>query len=652
MNILHLLRSRFEPALASLVANPRELLEMIRPAQDAKFGDYQANFAMKLGKEMGQPPREVAQMVAAKTDLADLCETVEVAGPGFINLKLKDSWLLSHITASAKNERLGVAPVAEPKTYVVDYSSPNVAKPMHVGHIRSTVIGDALYRTLKFLGHKVISDNHLGDWGTQFGMIIYGYKHFLDKAAYERAPVVELGRLYKKVHKLVDYQETKAGLAKLEAASAEKQKLLKTLQDQTVPADKNEQKKHAKNIEKVAKQAAEAETAWLSAQAKIVEVEHDAEYGRLVGQHATIAEDVLKETAKLHEGDPVNVALWHEFLPACREAIYTIYNRLDIRFDYELGESFYHPMLAEVVQDFIDRGLARESEGAMCVFLAGQDAPMIIRKRDGAFLYSTTDLATIEYRMEHWKPDVVLYVVDHRQGEHFDKLFAAARLWGYDRVELRHISFGTILGEDGKPYKTRSGDTVGLESLLDEAVSRALEVVQANDREHEVAAEQQQSVAEIVGIGALKYADLMQNRTSDYKFSYDKMLATNGNTATYMQYSYARVQSIFRKAEIDVARLRETGEIIIEDATVRAVVLDLLRFDEALSDVLIDYQPNLLTNYLFELTGKFFVFYESHSIKNAETQLLRESRALICDLVGRTIKTGLELLGIKVVERM
>lgn len=653
MSILHQLRARFEPALAAVAPNVRELLDMIRPAQDPRFGDYQANFAMSLGKLLGKPPREVAQQIVAQAKLDDLCEKVEVAGPGFINLTLKDSYLLMRLRAAQADERLGVAPVSQPRTYVVDYSSPNVAKPMHVGHIRSTVIGDALYRTLAFLGHKVISDNHLGDWGTQFGMIIYGFRYFGDRAAYAAAPLAELLRIYRQVSQLVTYHEGKAELPTLLEKVAAKEAALKEQQAIVAnTADKKQQDKLRKQAEKQARSLEEDLAAIDELRTKLAKVEGDPKLAALAKEHANIGSAVLQETAKLHAGDLENLKLWQEFLPECRKDIQRIYDRLDIRFDYELGESFYHDQLAAVVEDFQKKGLARESEGAMCVFLEGEDAPMIIRKRDGAFLYSTTDLATIKYRMEQWQPDAMLYVVDHRQGEHFDKLFAAARLWGYRDVELKHVSFGTILGDDGKPYKTRSGDTVGLEGLLDEAVARALKVVTENDRDRTLSTEEARQIAEIVGIGALKYADLMQNRTSDYKFSYDKMLATTGNTATYMQYSYARVQSIFRKANLNIESLRTSGEIRLEDENVRAVALDILRFSEALDDVTADYLPSVLTNYLFELTQRFFKFYDTHSVLHAETEALRNSRALVCDLVARVIKQGLQLLGIKTVERM
>lgn len=671
MNVLAELRRRFSGPVASLVSDAkrvRELLEMIRPAQDAKFGDYQANFAMPLGKQLGKSPREVAAQVVAQVDLAEMIEPPEVAGPGFINLRVKDAWLATHLKSCLGDERLGVPLVESPRTYVIDYSSPNVAKAMHVGHIRSTVIGDALYRTLKFLGHRVISDNHLGDWGTQFGMIIYGYKHFVDGDAFAREPVKELGRLYKLVHSLVDYRENLAALPKKEAELAAMERELRDLSDATVCSDKNEEKKRKQAISRAEKRVRELREELEGKDRddggrdpgirdKIRSVESSPQLSKLAQEHAQIDQAVLAETAKLHAGDPENRRLWETFLPDCRQEIQKLYQRLGVTFDHELGESFYHDMLAPVAEEFIQRGLARESDGALCAFLEGFAAPMIIRKRDGAFLYSTTDLATIRYRMNQFQPDAILYVVDHRQGDHFQMLFAAARLWGYRDVELQHISFGTILGQDGKPYKTRSGDTVGLMGLLDEAVARVAAVIAATKKEGEsiIAAEDEQQVAETVGIAAIKYADLSQNRTSDYTFSYEKMIALDGNTATYIQFAYARVNGIFRKGNIAAEAVRSSPlPILLLEPAERALGIQLVRFSEALAEVTIDYRPNLLTAYLYDLARSFTGFFENCPIFKAppppaEVQM---SRLMLCDLTARTIKQGLSLLGIQVAERM
>jgi arginyl-tRNA synthetase len=581
MNILVELRNRFAAALTALVDDEgavSELCGLVLPSQDAKFGDYQANMAMPLGKRLGKPPRKVAAELVARLDLADLCEPPTIAGPGFINLRLRDAWLAGVLRhASPDVDRIGVDRTESPRRFVLDYSAPNVAKPMHVGHIRSTVIGDALYRVLKFQGHEVTSDNHIGDWGTQFGMIIYGWKQFGDEAALARSPVEELTRLYKLANQMA-------------------------IDDPRVNAA------------------------------------------------------VLAETAALHAGDATNRALWDRFLPACLTEIDGVYQRLGVSFDHALGESFYEEALPDVVADLQAKGLATESEGAVCVFNEGHKAPFLVQKKDGAFLYATTDLATIKYRVEHWRPDAILYVVDHRQSDHFKQLFATARRWGYDQIELEHVSFGTVLGDDGKPFKTRSGTSVGLMGLLDEAVERAHRIVCENDDarpEPLLSAEDRLAVAERVGIGAIKYADLAHNRTSDYKFSYDKMLAMTGNTAAYMQYSYARVRSIFDKGGVDPGRLRLSGsEITLDHPAERALALSILQFSEALDRVTADYRPNYLTDYLFDVASKYASFFENCPVLKAESDELRTSRLLLCDLTARTIERGLNLLGISVVGRM
>ncbi len=656
MNVLALLQSRFAAPLTALGVASEDLrpaLEMIRPAQDTKFGDYQANFAMSLGKKVGKSPRDLAAEVVAAVKLDDVCETPEVAGPGFINLRLKKAWLEAAILHAAQDERLGIEPTAKPRTYIVDYSSPNVAKPMHVGHIRSTVIGDALQMTLRILGHKVITDNHLGDWGTQFGMIIYGYKNFRDDAAYKQEPVKELGRLYKYVHQFVDYRESLAALPEAEKKLAQRTGELETQQELTKSPDKAVAKKASDGIKRLKKQIEDQQDEVNSLRAKIQRVESSPELSAIANAHATIDQAVLQETAKLHAGDAENLRLWNEFLPNCRDEIQKVYKRLNISFDYEFGESFYHDGLALVVKDLQERGLAKDSQGAQCVFLEGFDAPMIVQKRDGAFLYSTTDLATLAFRKEKWNPDAILYVVDHRQADHFDKLFAVARLIGFADAELVHVKFGTVLGEDGRPYKTRSGDSVGLESLLDEAVARALAIVNANEDLATLSDEERKQIAETIGIGALKYADLSQNRTTDYTFSYDKMLLMNGKTATYMQFSYARVQGIFRKCETTPEAVRASkSPIHLDQPAERELALQILRISQALQDVTYDYMPNHLTEYLFDLAKSYSTFFENCSVLRAESKEIQQSRLALCDLTARTIRLGLSLLGIGTVEKM
>ena len=664
MNVLSLIRRRFAAALASLTdasdfssGDVASLVDMVRPSQDPRFGDYQANCAMPLGRRLGRSPREVAQQIVDRLQWDDLGPPPEIAGPGFINLRLNEAWLTRQLAQSAHDERLGVAKVEQPRTYVVDYSAPNVAKPMHVGHIRSTVIGDSLYRTLKFAGHRVIGDNHIGDWGTQFGMIIYGFRHFRDDAAYRVNPVEELGRLYRLVNRIVDYHEGREKLARLLAQVVRDQEALARHAAQAIAGDPKAEKKANKDLKRLEKELAESRQELKSLERKQAEIEGDPQLARLATEHTNIASAVLAETAKLHAGDEENLRLWREFMPPCMQAIEAVYRRLGVKFDHTLGESFYHDRLASVVEDLLKRGIARESEGAVCIFFDDMPVPMIVRKRDGAYLYATSDLATIQYRMETWSPHAILYVVDHRQSDHFRQLFAAARKWGYDRVEFQHISFGTVLGSDGRPFKTRSGDTVGLMGLLDDAIAHAYMVVCEVDEQkpqgRELSDDERRRVAEVVGLSAIKYADLSQNRTSDYEFSFEKMVALKGNTATYMQYAYARVLSIFRRGGIDIDSLRgKRPVILVGEPAERALGLELLRFSEAIDFALADYRPNHLTTYLFDLANRFSTFFEECPVLKAETPELRNSRLLLCDLTARTLKQGLELLGIEVVGKM
>ncbi len=582
MTPLELLRSRFADALHGIVEDPSEYLDLIRVSQNPKFGDYQANLAMPLAKKLGKPPRETASAILEKLEWSDILAPPEIAGPGFINLRFKPEVLARAVLENLTDDRLGVAKVDQPKTFVLDYSAPNVAKPMHVGHIRSTMIGNSLDKILRFAGHHVISDNHIGDWGTQFGMIIYGWRHYLDKEAYEKNPVEELARLYRLVRQKADADES-------------------------------------------------------------------------------IMRDVLMETSKLHHGDEENLALWRSFLPNCQTEIDRVYRRLGVSFDHTLGESFYNDRLGPIVEDLKKRGLARISDGAVCLFLDGEEVPMLIQKKDGAYLYATTDLATLEYRRDTFKPDVILYVVDFRQSLHFQQLFKAAKLIGLEETKLVHVKFGTVLGDDGKPFKTRSGETVGLESLLDEAQRRALEIVTANDPDHRLSDEERLETARTIGIGALVYADLSQNRESDYVFSFDKMLAMNGNTATYMQYAFARIRSIFTKGGVDPEELRrmgaeklQNGEVILhaDHPAERGLVLELLKFSDAVHGVLKDFRPNLLTAYLYDLAGKYSTFFEKCPVLKAESEEVKTSRLLLCDMTARTIQMGLSLLGIGTVEKM
>jgi arginyl-tRNA synthetase len=594
MNVLALLQQKLQEALTGLADNPAAYAVMLKPAQDARFGDYQANCAMSLGKQLGKPPREIAQAIVERLSLDDVLAPPAVAGPGFINLTLQNEWLARQVRHMAADDRLGVAPVANPRTFVIDFSSPNVAKPMHVGHLRSTIIGDALARLLRFLGHRVVTDNHLGDWGTQFGILLYGYKHFLDAKAFEADPVRELARLYVHVRK----------------------------------------------------------------QIKTVVNEHGDEEE---DPNDPIAQAARDETARLHAGDAENLRLWREFMPHCYAEIEHIYRRLDVHFDHTLGESFYHPRLADTVNSLREKGIARESAGAVAVFFGANDSPALIQKRDGAYTYTTTDLATLRYRLEQWNPHAILYVVDFRQGLHFKQLFDIVRRWGFDKVALEHISFGSVLGQDGRPIRTREGVSASLESLLDEAVAAAARVYERNRQEQQgrgeevvpLSEEERRDIDEVVGLGAVKYADLSQNRTSDYKFSLDKMLAMDGNTATYMQYAYVRNRGIFRKGAIDVLSLRQhPPALILQAAEERALALQLLRFQDALTAAAAEYKPSGITSYLWDLAKTYSSFFQNCPVLKAETPELRQSRLLLCDLTARVIQRGLDLLGIRTVERM
>ncbi len=685
MQILAQIRQRFAPAVESLfvaqgvTATPEQMeaaLAMIRPAQNPQFGDYQANFAMPLAKPLGLKPPEIAQRVIAMLDLKGLCTEVSVAGPGFINLKLADDFICQQANLAFHDttpitldragtvtvDRLGVFAATNVENIVVDFSSPNVAKPMHVGHIRSTVIGDSLAKVSRYLGHRVTTDNHLGDWGTQFGMIIYGFRHFGDRQAYHAAPVPELSRIYRYVRRLMDLLEKLRDSPKWEQALATAQERVATCQAELATAestsDKAATKLARKNLADAQQQVSELGAMLSKAKQQLLMAAQDEAVSRDLVQHAHLHEAVLAETSKLHAGDPENLKLWEEILPHCHDEIDRVYHRLHVEFDHCLGESFYHDRLAPLVALLQARGLVKVSEGAQCVFLDNFDAPMIVQKRDGAFLYATTDLATIQYRMEHWGPHRVLYVVDHRQSEHFHKLFAVARRMGYEQVQLVHVNFGTVMGNDGKPFKTREGDTVGLEGLIDDAVAKALEVVAKLDDAKlggpEFSEQQRREIAEVVGVGALKYGDLSQNRTSDYRFDFDQMVALEGNTATYLQYSFARANGIFSKAEQTPEAIRSVATTIqLTNEAERTLLLALIRFQDALEEVLVDYRPNLLCNYLFELTQEFFRFYNRPDCRVVGADRdLQTSRLAICDLMARTIRTGLGLLGIQVVGKM
>ncbi len=583
----------------SEVAGQEDCPAIVRPTADARFGDYQANGVMGLAKKLKTNPRKLAEEVVAKLDLSDVCEPPEIAGPGFINLRLKPDYVagkLLDINVDA-NERLGIPPESRPQTVVVDFSSPNVAKQMHVGHLRSTIIGDAICRIAEFLGHKVVRQNHIGDWGTQFGMLIK----------------------YKGIADVASKQEEVFGTAINSAFALE----------------------NTEDLYRRAKQRYDSDP--------------------------TFAEDSRKFVVALQQGDLNMKRQWREIVDLSMGECQKMYAALDTTLErkHVCGESFYNDRLPTVVNDLEALELAEESDGAMCVFpegfknKEGEPLPFIIRKSDGAYLYATTDLAALRYRVNELEADEIVYVTDARQSLHFQMLFTVAGMAGWDqrdgqKIGLKHVTFGSVLGEDGKPLKTRSGENIKLKDLLDEAVERAKAVVQ--EKNPELLEEQKAGIAEAVGIGAVKYADYSNNRESDYVFSFDKMLAMEGNTAPYMQYAYARIKSIERKAEskgVDIEK--ETSGIDSLDLSEPSeldLAKHLARYGEAIESAAVDYRPNYLTTYLYELAQKFSAFYTNCPVLDAPPAK-RPTRILLCDLTARTIRHGLsELLGIAVVEQM
>lgn len=548
---------------------------LVRPCPDPKFGDYQSSAIMALAKPRKLNPRQLAAEVLAHLDVTDWCETVQIAGAGFLNFRLKLPALSAALAAAAHGEHLFFAPATQPRTVVVDFSSPNVAKPMHVGHIRSTILGDTLARLLRLLGHRVITDNHIGDWGTQFGMLLVGWKRELDRAALTADAIAEMERLYKKIS-----AECRENAATLEAAR--------------------------------------------------------------------------QELVKLQRGDEENLSIWREMIALSQVQFDAIYARLGVKFDHTLGESFYNPRLAGLVAELVAQGIARESEGAKAVFFDDipqlTEAPALVQKSDGGFNYTTTDLATLAYRLDTWQPDEIIYVTDGRQQLHFQQVFAAFRRWHPElRLKLAHVWFGSILGEDGKPFKTRSGETVKLADLLDEAEERAFKVV--SEKNADLSEAVRHEIARIVGIGAVKYADLLPNRQSDYVFSWDKMLALNGNTAPYLQYAYARIQSIFRKAEGTTSPQPPAASIQLGASEEITLAKHLLNFGLTLEAVAAEYRPNFLCNYLYDLAGRYTAFYENCPVLKADT-VTRASRLALCDLTARVLKQGLVVLGLEVLDAM
>jgi arginyl-tRNA synthetase len=587
-----LLEARLKTALAGISdADP-----VVTPATDPRFGDYQTNVAMILAKQQRANPRQLAQQIIGKLDVAGICNPPEIAGAGFINFRLTPAWAAERMAQLARDPRLGVPAPARPQKIVIDFSSPNVAKPMHVGHIRSTFLGDSLARIATFIGHEVVRDNHIGDWGTQFGMLLLGWKNELDPTALETDPLLEMERIYKLI----------------------------------------------------------------SARSKV---------------DAATLEGAKQELVKLQGGDEENLRIWHEMIRLSEAQFNAVYGRLGVKFDVMLGESFYNPQLKGVVEDLKQRGIAKESEGAWCVFSDAivkpeddpflikdkegwRDNPAMVQKSDGAANYTTTDLATLEYRLKTWAPDEIIYVTDDRQQLHFRQLFAIFHRWRPElaaKVRLEHVWFGKILGDDGKPFKTRSGETVKLAGLLDEAEERALKIV--TEKNPALPEADRRAIAHAIGLGAVKYADLLPNRQSDYVFSWDRMLSFQGNTAPYLQNAHVRICGIFRKAaenaEGDSVATTPAADctILLEAPTELALARKLFQFGEVLPQVLDDNRPNLLANYLYDLASIFHGFFESCPVLKSEGAT-RSSRLALCKATASVLRQGLDLLGIEAPERM
>jgi arginyl-tRNA synthetase len=522
-----ILEQKLQQAVLAVLPDADIAAILVRPCPDPKFGDYQTNALMALAKSRRMNPRQLAADVAARLDIANWCEPVEVAGAGFLNFRLKPAAIVAALQDAAGGGPLFFQKAAQPRCVIIDFSSPNVAKPMHVGHIRSTSLGDSLARLLKLLGHRVITDNHIGDWGTQFGKLLVGWKTQLDRDRLASDPIGEMERLYKLINTACETD-------------------------------------------------------------------------------ARVLEDARRELVKLQAGDEENAGIWREMIALSESQFQRVYSRLGVQFDYCLGESYYNPRLKSVVDELAERHIAVPSEGAMAVFFDDipelKNEPALVRKSDGGFNYTTTDLATLQFRVEGgtWggQPDEIIYVTGAPQQLHFKQLFAIFRRWRPEvRVKLAHVWFGSVLGDDGKPFKTRAGETVRLEELLDEAEDRALKVVSDKNPELDIA--RRREIARIVGLGAVKYADLSQNRQSDYIFSWDRMLSLQGNTAPYLLYAYTRIQGIFRKGG-EAAATETPAEFVLTAPEELALARCLLNFGLVLESAAEDYRLNFLCSYLYE----------------------------------------------------
>jgi arginyl-tRNA synthetase len=678
------------------VSEQADCAAIVKPATDPRFGDYQVNGVMPLAKQLKTNPRKLAEQIVAKLDsatadkLSDICETPEIAGPGFINLRLKPELVAANLLQISKDAgALGIEKAEKPKTIVVDFFGPNIAKEMHVGHLRSAIIGDCICRLLGLQGHTVIRQNHFGDWGTNFGMVVLGLWHIC---------------MAKKIHNNNQYYKTE--LQELKTHAKDKNNL-----ESICLRNRNSHKEDWKNDS--LKELGDGEKFFHPFLKDIKNRDEDYIWKEILPayQHVNLLEEFASEidglimptrqepnkvvygrlsrhvTAMLqNEKDERNkqeFEAWEFIRDITLKHCNKISAILGITFDNENeihGESFYKDMLPDVVAELKKKGLAVESEGAVCVFpegfkdKEGKPLPVIVQKSDGAYLYATTDLAAIRYRVGELKADKIIYVTDARQGLHFEMVFAVARMAGWDvkriedpsspkglrragggqRTEFAHVTFGSVLGEDGKPLKTRSGENVKLKELLDEAVERARKVVE--EKNPGLSEDEKKKIANAVGIGAVKYADYTNNRTSDYIFSFDKMLAMEGNTAPYMQYAYARIRSIERKAQtrnVDIeTELAGIKSLSITEPSELDLAKHLIRYGEAVSSSAGDYRPNYLTAYLYDLAQKFSSFYNDCPVLDALPDK-RPTRLLLCDLTAKTIEHGLHnLLGIEVIEQM
>jgi len=559
----------FENTIKKLYNEKETKKVEVSVATNEKFGDFQTNFAMMNSKIIGKNPRTIAQEILDNLEENDVIDKLEIAGPGFINIFLKSKYL-GEVLKKSRTEEYDFSFLNREGDVIIDFSSPNIAKRMHIGHLRSTIIGDSITRIYKYLGYHMIADNHIGDWGTQFGKLIIGYRRWLDKEAYKENPIEELERVY-------------------------------------------------------------------------------VEFSKLSESNPELEEEARLELKKLQDGDPENFALWKEFIKVSLDEYDKLYKRLDVHFDTYYGESFYHPMMQGVVEELVEKGLAVEDDGAKVVFFPEEDNlfPCIVQKKDGAFLYSTSDIATIKFKKEAYKINKLIYLTDERQQDHFKQFFKITDMLGWN-VEKHHIWFGIMRFADGV-FSTRKGNVIRLEQLLDEGKKRAYDIVQ--EKNPDLSEEEKDQIAEVVGVGAIKYADLSQNRQSPIIFEWDKILTFEGNTAPYLQYSYARIQSILRKAESEGKSITYDKEIKIEDKLERALANHIAAFPISVLKASETFKPNIIADYLFELSKKFNSFYNSCPILNQEDELLY-SRALIAKITGETIKDGLSLLGIKTLERM